>query len=197
MDLGKAIQKSIDLYLKNFGVLFLAGLLVAILSAVTIGIIAGPLIAGFIVLVMKLDRGEKAEVGEIFAHFDKFVPTLLIAIICLVIPMIIGLIPIIGLLFGIIAGPIINLIFYAAIAFTVEKNIEPVEAIKKGYACFMTNPGMNWVYSFVISLLSGVGVVACIIGVILTIPIGTIGMTIAYQELSAKVDNAAGPSVQA
>lgn len=67
MDLGNAIQKSVDLYLKNFGLLFVAGLLVLLLSVVTIGILAGPLIGGFIILVLKIQRGEKADFNEIFA----------------------------------------------------------------------------------------------------------------------------------
>ena len=67
MDLGKALQKSIDLYLKNFGVLFLAGLVVAILSMVTIGILAGPLVGGFILLIQKL-------IGEKKQNLMRFLP---------------------------------------------------------------------------------------------------------------------------
>lgn len=194
MELGKALQKSIDLYLKNLGLLFITGLVVAILSIVTVGILAGPLIGGLIILILKLERGDKPEFNEIFAHFDKFIPTLLITIVYMLISMIIGIIPVIGLIVGIIAGPAINLIYAVAIAFAVEKNIEPLEAIKRGYSCFMTNPGLNWVYSLVIGVLSGVGAIACGIGVIFTIPLSTIGMTIAYQELSAKLDNSSNTS---
>jgi uncharacterized membrane protein len=183
MDVGKALQKTIDLYLKNFGLFFLAGLMVAIVSIVTIGILAGPLIGGFIILVLKIERGEQAQFNEIFAHFDKFLPTLLIGIICMIIPMIIGMIPIIGLIFGIIAGPIISIIFALAIAQAVDKGIEPIEALKKGYQCYMKEPIINWLYGLIIGIMSSIGAIACGLGVIFTLPLGTIGMAIAYQEL--------------
>ena len=109
------------------------------------------------------------------------------------------MIAIIGWIFGIIAGPAINIIFVAAIAFVVEKGLEPVEAVKRGYTCFMTNPGIHWVYGLIVGILSGVGAIACGIGVILTFPLGTVGMTVAYQELSVKLDNppSAGTSTSA
>lgn len=130
--------------------------------------------------------------------FGKFLPTLLVTIICLLVPVIIACIPIIGWLFWIVAGPAIGLIFYSAIAFIVDKGMEqPIEALKKGYACFMVNPGINWVCSFIISVLGGIGAIAYGVGVLLTMPVAVVGMTIAYQELSAKLDNPAGPSVQA
>jgi uncharacterized membrane protein len=188
MELGKALQKSIDLYLKNFGLLFISGLVAAILSVVTIGILAGPLIGGFIIMILKLERGEKAEFNEIFAHFDKFIPTLIIAIIGMIISIVIGIIPFLGIILGFIAGPFINFVSALAIAFVVEKNIEPIDAIKRGYDCFMTNPGINWIYSLIIGILSGIGAIACGIGVIFTLPLSTVGMTIAYLEISAKTD---------
>jgi uncharacterized membrane protein len=188
MELGKALQKSIDLYLKNFGLLFITGLVAAILSVVTIGILAGPLIGGFIIMILKLERGEKAEFNEIFAHFDKFIPTLIIAIIGMIISIVIGIIPFLGIVLGFIVGPFINLVSALAIAFVVEKNIEPIDAIKRSYGFFMTNPGINWVYSLIIGILSGIGAIACGIGVIFTLPLSTVGMTIAYLEISAKTD---------
>jgi hypothetical protein len=50
----------------------------------------------------------------------------------------------------------------------------------------MTNPLMIWFYSFIISFLSGAGAILFIIPVILTMPIGTTGMAIAYRELVSK-----------
>ncbi|HBE78117.1 MAG TPA: hypothetical protein DDW65_10110 [Firmicutes bacterium] len=190
MDVGKALQKTIDLYLKNFGMFFLAGLMVAIVSIVTIGILAGPLIGGFIILILKIERGEQAPINEIFTHFDKFIPTLLIGIICIIVPMIIGMIPIIGLIFGIIAGPVISIIYAIAIAQTVDKGVEPIEALKKGYQGFMQEPVINWLYGLIIGVMSSIGAIACGFGIVFTLPLGTIGMAIAYQELSLKTEDA-------
>ena len=97
MDIGKGVQRSLDVYFKNFVLLFLATLAVgAVFIIPALGMLAGPAVGfvlyiatavaigplggGLIVLVLKLLRGEKAEFNEIFAHFDKFVPTLLVSL---------------------------------------------------------------------------------------------------------------------
>ena len=65
MDIGKSIQQSLDLYLKNFGTLFVAGLVATLLSGATLGILAGPLFGGFIILCLKLLKGEIKEKSEV------------------------------------------------------------------------------------------------------------------------------------
>lgn len=100
MDIGNNIQKSFALYLKNFGVLFLACLIAGIIAAVTFGILAGPLVGGVLVLCLKLLRGEKGELNEIFAHFDQFVPTLIATLMlwaASLIVWVISMIPFIGM----------------------------------------------------------------------------------------------------
>lgn len=211
MDIGKNIQQSIDLYLKNFVVLFLAGLVVAVLSTFTIGILAGPMIAGFLVLCFKLLRGEKGDFNDIFSQFNKFVPTFLLVLMMAVVwivMMIIGFIPVLGILCQIAVGPALFVIFIIAMALLVEKNLQPLDALKQGLNYFLTNPLMIWLYSLIICILAGLGaVLGSILGAIfmfipligflfsmlfimagtaLTSPFCFIGMAIGYQELSQK-----------
>jgi MFS family permease len=210
LDIGKNIQQSINLYLKNFGVLCLAGLVTVLISAFSFGILAGPMIAGLLALSFKLLRGEKGEFNEIFAHFNKFVPTFLLVLMLAVVwilTSVIGFIPLIGFLFQLAVGPALFLIFMLAIALVVEKDLKPLDALKQGLNYFLTNPLMNWLYSLVIGILAGVGGIAgAILGAIfifimpfispffvlagcaITFPVLSVGMALAYQELSAKTD---------
>ncbi|HEX7715149.1 MAG TPA: hypothetical protein VF531_14130, partial [Bacillota bacterium] len=80
MDIGKSLQTSLDLYLKHFGILFLATLIGAIITAVSFGILAGPVCGGLLLLGLNLLRGSTGEVREVFQHFDKFLPTLLVTL---------------------------------------------------------------------------------------------------------------------
>lgn len=187
MDITKGIRDSIDLYRQNVKVLLLATLVAAVGSMITFGILSGPLVGGLLMLCLKLIRGETAEVSEVFAHFDKFLPTFLIVIAmwaAMFIAMILGQIPIIGSLFLFVIGPAIGMVFILAIGYIVDQNYTPVNALQQALQCFLVNPVMIWLYSFAIGMLSTIGAILFGAGVILTMPIGTIGMAIAYWELS-------------
>jgi uncharacterized membrane protein len=183
LDVGSKIQKSFDLYLKNFGLILGASLVVSLLSALTLGILAGPLCGGLIMLCLKLLRGEKAEFNEIFAYFGKFVPTFIVMVIMVVAMVIVNVIPILNIFLGLIFGPAITFVGAIALALVLDKNMEPVAAIQKGIELFMADKVMLWLYALVMGILSGIGVILLIIGAIFTAPLSAIGMAAAYAEL--------------
>jgi hypothetical protein len=151
MDLGKNVQQSIDLYLKNFATLFIAGFLASLLSFVTIGILAGPLLGGYIILIKKIKRGEAGDFNEIFAHFDRLLPTFLLGLIMagiviayFILQTILIFIPILGWMVMslltivlAVASPAIAMIYTLAISLIVEKGMELGDAVKSAYQHFM------------------------------------------------------------
>jgi len=225
MDIGKNIPRGIELYVKNFVLLVLSFLVVSILSCVTLGILAGPLLGGFIVLCLKLLRGEKGEFNEVFAHFDQFVPTLLLVIMAAavwvawyIVAIIIGPIwaigPLLMLLLSLVVFPSLGMVLVLSVGFVVDRKMGPVDAVKRAIGGLLTNPVMNWLYAVVVGILACLGtivmfpvnmfLVPAFIGLsaflvvilgffifvlnvalnLLTAPVGAIGMTIAYAELS-------------
>ncbi len=189
MNFGKNIQQSFDLYLKNFGTLLLACLIAGIISMVSIGILAGPLWGGVLALGLKLLRGEKGELNEIFSHFDQFIPTLLTTLLFTaagLVLWIIGIIPVIGWILNLAVGPALGLLYFLVIGFIVDQKMRPLEAAKRSVDCLAAEPIQLWLYSLIMSILSGIGAIILIVGVILTMPLGMVGMAIAYQHLSAK-----------
>lgn len=175
MDIGKGFSQSFEVYKNNIGTLIVAALVACILSACFI--IAGPLMAGFLMLCSKLNRGEKAEIGEIFAYFDKLVPTLVLMLIIFIPLVIIAIIPILGALALIVLGPAAFMVYTFGLLAIIQENLAPVDALKKGIALLQTNMVNNWVYALVMSIVSG------ICGFI-TMPIGSTGMVLAYEELN-------------
>lgn len=184
MNIEKNLQKSIDLYLtgNNFGIIFITSLAASILSAISLGILAGPLFGGLIMLILKLLRNKPTEFNEIFSHFDKFLPTLLVCLASGIISLIAGNIPVIGVFLGIVLNPFILVITSVAIILIIEKDYTPLTALKEGFAYFKTEPLIIWIYGLIASILSAIGVLAFGIGVILTIPFSVICMAVAYQE---------------
>ena len=187
MDIGKNLQRSFDVYFKNFGTFFLACLVAGVLSTVTFGILAGPLCAGLMLLGAKLIREEKADWKEIFHHFNLFLPTLILVIMlwaALFMTMLIALVPLIGWIISMAAGPALTLIFMLAVGLVADQKLQPLEAVKQSISYFLSNPLMLWIYSLVIGIIAGIGALLFIVPVVLSMPIGVVGMSLAYQELS-------------
>lgn len=186
MNLEKNLQKSIDLYLNNFGIVFISTLVASILSVISFGILTGPLFGGLLILNLKILRDQPAALNEIFAHFDKFLPTLLLCLASGICSIIAGYIPVMGVFIGIALSPFILVITAFAMIMIIEKDYTFVAAIKEGIAFFKTDPLIIWIYGLIASILSSVGAIIFGIGALLTIPFATICMAIAYQEYSDK-----------
>lgn len=187
MDIGKSLQSSLDLYLKHFGILFLASLIGGIVATVSFGILAGPVCGGLLLLSLNLLKGSTGEVREIFQHFDKFLPTFmvtLIFILAILVVSVIERIPVLGLLFGLLIGPILGILYFLTLGLVMQEDLPPLTAIYHSLAWLYRKPLSIWLYSLLVSFLAGLGAFACFIPVILTMPFGTAGMAVAYYELS-------------
>lgn len=189
MDFSKNIQQSINLYLKNFAVLLPASLVAGIISFISLGILAGPMVGGMIVLGIKLNRGEKGEWNEIFSHFDQFLPTFLVTLLLCVAGLvfnIIGSIPGIGWIINFVVSPALFIVYFLAVGFIVDQKMQPIDAVKRGIDCFTAEPAQLWLYSLLMMFLGGIGSIILFVGVILTMPLGMMGMSLIYQQLSVK-----------
>src|SRR5690554_911992 len=158
MDILANLKKSLELYGKNFVPVFFATLITALVSGITFGLLAGPLLGGLFVFLRKTIEGEKAELGEIFSRFDKFLPTFLVILITCVagfVISIIGAIPVIDKLFSLAAGSLLSLISFMAIAYVVDKDLGPVDAVKRSLQSFLTEPLAVWIFSLAIFIISG------------------------------------------
>ena len=185
MDIVANLKKSFELYAKNFVPVFLATLITALVSGITFGLLAGPLLGGLFVFLRKTSAGEKPGLGVVFSRFDKFLPALLVMIIAFVAGLvisIIGEIPVIGKLFNLAASSLLSLIAFMAIAFVVDKDLGPVDAVKRSIQAFLTEPLMDWLYSLAIFILGGSGALYFVFPVVFPMPFAVIGASLAYNE---------------
>ena len=107
---GEWIQKGFDLYKQNIGTLILVALLQIVISVLTLGVLAGPMAVGAILIVLGLHdkKTPPPQVGDIFKGFSYFVDSLLYvlvyAIVSFVGGLILALIPCLGSILSLFYG---------------------------------------------------------------------------------------------
>jgi hypothetical protein len=189
MDIQANLGRIFDLYRKNFLVILGATFLTFLLSGLSLGLLAGPLNGGLIILCLKLSQGKQTTYKEIFQHFDRFIPTFLLFILAscaFVLIWIISGIPLIGWLFNFTITPALYLITGLALAFTLDHQLPTLAAIKRSVEVCLTAPKTIYLYSLVIGLLGSLGAWLFLLPVIFTAPITLLGIALVYQEFSAR-----------
>ena len=187
--IGKWLEDGFALYKNNFKTLVLAAIIGLVLSTVSIGILAGPMIAGLIIITLQLIRkaDPKPEAGAVFRGFSYFLNTFLFTVIwgiaILIGSLVVGWFPIIGQL--------LSLFFvYAAQAFLmfglyliVDKQMNFWPASQESIQTVKTNFWPFFGLAAIASIIGSIGALAFGIGVVLTIPIQICILTVTYQEI--------------
>ena len=187
--IGKWLEDGFTLYKNNFKTLVLAAIIGLVLSTVSIGILAGPMIAGLIIITLQLIRQEdpKPEAGTVFRRFSYFLNAFLFTVIwgiaIVVGSLMVGWFPIIGQL--------LSLFFvYAAQAFLmfglyliVDKQMNFWPASQESIHTVKTNFWPFFGLAAIASIIGSIGALAFGIGVVLTIPIQICILTVAYHEI--------------
>ena len=195
---GDWIEKGFNLYKANFGTLVLASVFVVVIGTITVGILAGPMLAGLALVTLQLlDRKEpRPEAGKVFKGFDYFLQSFLFVIVwgigILIGSVILGVIPVIGQLASIA-------FVYAAQAFLmfgmfliVDRQMEWLPASTESINIVKANFWPFFGLSAVAGIIGSIGAIACGIGVVFTIPIQGCILAVAYREVFG---NDAGPKL--
>ncbi len=188
VDIGRWLNDTWNLYKTHFGLLVLVHLVAILLGALTLGILAGPLWLGASMIALALVDGKSPPpVADVFQGFSKFLPSFLLVLL-------VGLAGIIAaLIFQLTCvlaplTPVAVLVLTTATMFSIfligEKNLSVWPAVQQSFE--MVKPAfwplLAWV--LLVSLLAGLGSIACGIGAILTAPLYTCGMAVAYRRVT-------------
>lgn len=189
---GEWIEAGFSLYKENFVVLVLANLIATILSAVTLGILSGPMFAGLIIIILAcLDKKEpKAEIGDIFKGFEYFLDSFLFVIIwgaiSIAITLLLNLIPCAGQIISMFVSIIISTLVMFGIFLIVDRKMNFWPASLTSINLIKTNFFPFAGLMIVAGVLGYIGVLACGIGIIITMPIGACIIAVAYRNLFGK-----------
>ncbi|HRU70000.1 MAG TPA: hypothetical protein P5111_02885, partial [Kiritimatiellia bacterium] len=129
IEIGTEIGKGWRLFQANMGVLIVGGILATVVSAVTCGLLSGPLAVGMLLIARRLLKQDpiKPQAGDVFKGLDAFVQALLLVIIAAVAIMVLSLVPVIGQ----IAGLAVSAAMIWAFAFIAYEKKTAIDAIKK------------------------------------------------------------------
>ncbi len=156
LDIGRCFNDAAEVYKEHWVMLVLVNLLFGILTFVTLGILAGPLITGYNLILLELLRKkkERVEIGDLFKFFDKLWP--LVGLFFLY-----ALIIFAGLMFLIIPGIIFSVTLMYVFYLAADKNFGFTEAIKKSWNLVLIKGlGINFVlYALSFGIVFAVGMV--------------------------------------
>ena len=197
---GEWIEKGFNLYKENIGALILVSLLAGVLSAVTFGILAGPMMAGLTLIILGLfDKKEpKPEVGRLFDGFNYFLNSFLFilvwGIIIFMASLILAFLPVVGQLASIFLAYTAQALLMFGIFLIVDKKMDfwpaSMESINKVKTNFWPFLGL----SVVASIIGSIGVIVCIVGIVVTFPIQFCILTVAYREVFGGAETPASSS---
>jgi len=170
------LSEAWNLFTSDFVLWILGGLVLAVVSVVSLGLLFGPMIVGFVQLVEKRRRNEPASVTDIFEGFSHFGASL-IAFILISVGVFVGslLLVLPGLLFGLVMA-----FTFHAIAIDDQ---DAMGGMGRSFSLIKENPALAAVFLVIMLVLSGIGG-AVVFGTLLTLPFTLVLMTIAYHRLS-------------
>jgi uncharacterized membrane protein len=171
---GRWIGAGWDLVKADLGGYALAGLIFFLLSGVPL--IQGALIAGFHIYTMKKLMGRPAEFADLFKGFNYFIPTLVASLL-------IGLFTVCGTLLCIIPGLVVAAALKFTFLFIVDKRMDFWPAMQASHAVVKLDyVGFTWflILAFLVNVL---GLLCCVIGLLVTVPLTIAAVTVAYKEI--------------
>jgi len=191
VDIGGWISESIDLYKANFGLICVSMLVAALLSVFTCGVLAGPMMAGLTLIILRVARKEDPgpEVGDVFKGFDFFLQAFLLSLVVGVAYALAGSVAIIGAVAGILIAPLVMF----AMCILVDKKMEFWPAIQASYEKAKDDYLNLLVLCLLSSLMSSIGAILCGVGVFLTLPFSAVVAVVAYRHLFEEAGAEAAP----
>jgi hypothetical protein len=195
---GEWIEKGFNLYKENIATLIIATVVAILLSAVTLGILAGPMFAGIIFITLGLFDGTdpKPEAGSLFKGFDYFLNSFLFVIVwgvaLTIVSIILSVVPCIGIFASMFVGYSATALLMFGLFLIVDKRMEFWPASMESIEIVKTNFWLFLAFSVVTSIIGSIGAIACGIGVVVTVPIQVCILTVAYREVFDQAGEPAG-----
>jgi uncharacterized membrane protein len=171
---GRWIGEGWSLVKADLGNFVLLALVYALMSGVPL--IKGTLTAGFQIFCMKKLLGRRAEFADLFTGFNFFVPTLVASLI-------IGLLTCVGLIFCIIPGLVVAAACQFTYLFIVDKRMDFWPAMQASHEVVKQDYFGFTMFLIALGLLNFAGVICCVVGLLVTIPVTLAAVTVAYKEI--------------
>lgn len=170
-------------------------------------VLNAPLMAGVVLVGLRMLRGESWGIETLFDGFKHFTPAfiamLLFMIGLLAVVAVLGgglaggavflqrsfgdaavaLVGVIGLPLALLAG-LVGMGFQAfALPLIVDRGMQPVEALQTGVSAALSNIGPLLLFVLLSMLVSIAGLMACGVGIFVAMPVSQIAMVVLYEQV--------------
>jgi uncharacterized membrane protein len=153
----------------------ITAMLMPIIVGFAAGILSYVMLGGLYYMGVKAARGEPIEIGDVFAGFKLF-PNLVGAYF------LVQLLVIAGMILCVLPGLIMQGLMMLVVPIIMDQKVGPVRAIQMSFEVLKREWWMPILFFIVVSILSGLGAIACGIGIIFTLPLMFISMGIVYRD---------------
>ncbi len=132
LDVGLSFKGGWKTFTADIVPLLVGGLIAGVLSVVTLGILAGPLVAGlYSMIVGRIRDGRRAEIGDVFSCMDRFWSFFAAALVLFVL---IGLASL-----TIVGGVLLATIWMYVIPLMVDRKLDLYDAMAASYHLVVDN----------------------------------------------------------
>jgi len=185
MDVGQLLKESWDLFIADIVNLILFCLVGALLCITVIMIPVS--IAGMVIGILGYVKdGRKPEFSDLWSHWDKFLPVLLMMIVM-------GILVMIGFMLLIVPGIFLMTVWMYALFFLVDNNMGFWEAMESSRKAVMEKGfGINFVILLLGTVINSIGSAVGGVGSILTAPFVLVFLACAYMEVAGAGTKMAG-----
>jgi uncharacterized membrane protein len=173
---GRWIDQGWQVVKQDLGLWVVMAILFSLIGGAVPVVLQGPLMAGFAIAAMKKMTTGRIEIGDLFKGFEFFVPSL---VACLLYSIFAGL----GVLLCILPVFWVVTVYQFIYLFIVDKRMDFCPAMEASRAVISKDFWGFLVFWLACALLNLLGVLACIVGVFVTIPITMVATVAAYRDV--------------
>jgi membrane protein YqaA with SNARE-associated domain len=161
---------------EDLGNFALVSLVSVVLNSVVPFILGGPLNAGTFIFTENKLRKRRSDLNDLFKGFNYFVPSMVASLL-------ISLFVMIGMALCIIPGLVVMAMYTFTYLFIVDKKMDFWPAMEASHAVVKNDYFGFTIFVLLMGLLNIVGLLCCVVGLLVTIPITHAAVTIAYRDI--------------
>lgn len=193
MDFKKHLETAWGLTLKYIAPLIISTLVMAVVSFVTIGILAPVTMAGYFQSILLMVReGREPKVGDLFSHFNLFFPLLGFYVVAFILVFIATLMLVLP---GIILSLLIAFACLYMLPLMTDKKLGLFDAIKESWRMATEGKVADHIVVLIIFMgIWGVGAAIFFVASLFTQPLACVFLMSVYEERTAPATPVAAAS---
>ncbi len=172
---GRWISAGWTMVTADLGNFALISLIFVLVNSVASIVTQGPLQTGLHLYCTKRLFQKRTEIGDLFKGFDYFLPAFVAALL-------IGIFAFAGSLLCLIPGLIIAAMYKFTFLFIMDKRMDFWPAMQASHAVVKNDYFGFTIFLIAMALVNLLGLLCCVVGLLVTIPMSVAAITVAYQE---------------